>query len=237
MAETKHVLVLAHSYKHHPGYCVAGREIRGDGTRYSIGPWIRPVSARDGGELYEKEMEVAPGRQPAVLDFVEVPLVRNVKDAVQPENWLMAPQATWRRVNELYTLPRWGAICESPANLWLEPGERTDRASCEYVRRNPSGHSLYFIRVPKIRARFDWTQSGAHIRPRRRAIFQHAGVTYEFNITDPMFIERYRADLPKEGEPARFRDIAPANGCFLCVSLAGEFNGFHYKVVATIIEA
>src|SRR5271157_684843 len=74
MPKTKHMLVLAHSIKHWPGVCVAGREIRSGESQYTIGPWIRPVSSHGEGELSPSECQLSNGRQPRVMDFVEISL-------------------------------------------------------------------------------------------------------------------------------------------------------------------
>lgn len=237
MVTTKHVLILANSIKHWPGVCVAGREIRSSGNSYEIGPWVRPVSANGEGELSPSETRLAGNKQPMVMDFIEMPLAQHVGDPLQPENWLIETPGRWRSVNSLYQQPGLELLREEPKSVWLQKDERVDRVSPSHLKKSPPDQSLYMIHVPSIQARFEWNEWDGRYKQRRRALFRYRGVNYELNITDPEFSERYRAQFPAKGKPPNTFRVTPPNGCYLCVSLAPEFNGYHYKVVATIIEA
>lgn len=236
MSTTKHLLILANSIKHWPGVCIAGREIQSQGSDYRLGSWVRPVSETGEGELSPTETMLPSGKQPTILDFVQIQLVRYMKDPLQPENWLIDDAQKWRSVNSLYQKAPWEILVESPESIWLQRGERTDRVSPVYLKKTPPDQSLYFVHVPTVRARFEWNEWDGRYKQRRRAMFAYRGVEYEFNITDPKFSERHRSQFPTKGRPANVFDVRPPNGCYLCVSLAPEFNGFHYKVVATIFE-
>ena len=89
MAKSKHLLILANSIKHWPGVCIAGREINSTGRQYAIGAWVRPVSAKGEGELSPSEAKLVNGKQPVVMDFVEVQFLHANNDRLQPENWLI----------------------------------------------------------------------------------------------------------------------------------------------------
>ena len=237
MAKSEHILILANSVNHWPGVCIAGREINSKGQQYTIGAWVRPVSANGEGELSPSETRLVGGKQPAVMDFVEVQLSHAVNDLLQPENWLIDAGQRWRSVNASYQKPGLELLREEPKSIWLQRDERGDRVSPAYLKKSPPDQSLYLIRVPSIRARFEWNEWDGRYKQRRRALFTYRGVDYELNITDPEFSERYRDQFPAKGSPAKTFTVTPANGCYLCVSLAPEFNCYHYKVVATIIEA
>ena len=191
MATTKHMLVLANSIKHWPGTCIAGREIVSSGSTYSFGPWIRPVSSHGEGELSPSESCLSNGKQPKVMDFVEVPFAGQMKDALQPENWLIDDSQRWKSVNALYEKPSIDQLVDSPKNVWLEPSGRFDRIAAQFLKGKRLKRSLLPIHVPSIRVRFERSNT---------------------------FV------------------VEPPNGCYLCVSLAPEWNGYHYKVVATIVE-
>ena len=105
------------------------------------------------------------------------------------------------------------------------------------MKRYPPDQSLFLIHVPSIQARFEWNVWDGSYKQRRRALFSYKNVDYDLGITDPDFGERYHRQFPAKGENAVVLTVAPSNGCYLCVSLAPEFNNYHYKVVATIIEA
>jgi hypothetical protein len=237
MPDSKHILILANSIKHWPGVCIAGREILSTGKSYSIGTWVRPVSANGEGELSPSETKLAGSKQPAVMDFIDVPLSHHVGDPLQPENWLIDAGQRWRSVNVVYQRPGLELLVEEPKSIWLQKNERVDRVSPEYLRKAPPDQSLYLIHIPSIQARFEWNEWDGRYKQRRRALFAYRGLNYELNITDPEFSERYRAQFPAKGQLAKTFTVTPPNGCYLCVSLAPEFNGYHYKVVATIIEA
>jgi len=56
------------------------------------------------------------------------------------------------------------------------------------------------------------------------------------NVTDPVFTAKHCKTYPALGAKATI--IRPPSGdrCLLCVSLTPEFMGYHYKVVATVLE-
>ncbi len=236
MAKTKHMLVLANSIKHWPGVCVAGREIRCGESQYTIGPWIRPVSSHGEGELSPSECQLSNGRQPRVMDFVEISLANRSSDPLQPENWLIETATRWRPVNGQYQKPSLNLLIDEPPNLWLQRKERTDRVSSDHLRGNPPDQSLYLVRVQSLRARFEWKDWDGRYKQHRRALFLYNGVEYEFNITHPQFSEKHRSKFPAKGQPSNTFSVTSATGFHLCVSLAPEFNRYHYKVVATIFD-
>ena len=57
----------------------------------------------------------------------------------------------------------------------------------------------------------------------------------DFQLWDPVATERYCHPLPVVGEKPRTLALQSASGPLLCVSLTPIFNGFHYKVAATIL--
>lgn len=237
MAEKKQIIILANSIKHWPGVCIAGREVVSEGGTYHLSSWIRPVSEHGEGELLRNECVLRSGKQPQVFDFVELPLSRQMDDPLQPENWLIDTSERWRSVNSAYEKPEFSLLKESPKSIWVEPGGRLDRVSAVYLKGKRLKASLRMIHVPKIQARFEWNEWDGRYKQRRRALFFYNGTQYEINITDPVFSERHRSEFPAKGNRPNTFTVAPPGGCYLCVSLAPEFNGYHYKVVATVIEA
>lgn len=234
---TKQILILANSIKHYPCVCIAGREIISGKVEYQIGGWIRPVSTHGEGELSQLETILINNRQPVVMDFVEIPLSHHAKDQLQPENWVIADQPRWKRVNDLYATPSMGELVERPSGMWIEPGEKTDRISNAFLKRQPPSRSICLISVDNLRVRFEWKQWQGQSSKKHRAIFSYRGVRYDLSITDPIFIQRHREKFPAPGHPAKELELDCENGCFLCVSLTPPFGGRHYKVVATIFES
>jgi hypothetical protein len=237
VAVAKHLLILAKSIKHWPGVCIAGREVIHNGRQYKLGPWIRPIGSRPGAELYPEEILLEDGEELEVLDFVEVRLSRKMRDSSQPENWLIATDRPWRRVNDLFKKPRLPSIIDRPKDIWLDREDRSDRVADHLLKRRPPEQSLYLIHVPKLTAQFEADLRDGHYRKRHRATFTYGVAEYTLNITDPLFNERYKDRFPGDNRPPCSFVVKPPGGCYLCISLTPEFNGYHYKVVATILEA
>jgi hypothetical protein len=234
----KTFLVLANSIRS-GCRCIGGREmLQKDGNRY-YGPWIRPVSQQGAGEVRTLESMCADGRQPAVLDVVEVTLTAKQDCPHQPENYLIDPSCRWQKIG---TIPAnsLASIEERPAHLWLQPGGRIDRihSSMAVGSLNPF-QSLYLIRPTNLQFRIweahDDFRGGPH--KNRRAVFSYAGTEYNLPITDPTMDARYFQPFPALNQPQK--DIVPRNpaNCLLVASLAAPFkDGYHYKVVATVLE-
>lgn len=256
----KRVLVLANSWKHQ-FRCVAGREVIdvGDG-QYKLAGWVRPVGSRGRGELNYAERLQTNDREAQVFDFVEIPLSAPAGDPLQPENWTITGPRTWRNVNHEYQRPAPSFFLETPADLWLgcptatdhrpqaavarvhtsgavthaaealpaSTTRRTDRLPHSCLVEHPPASSLYVIRPERFRLCL--TVVGG--KDKRRAAFRYRGVEYNLAVTDPKIGDEYFLFRAKPGE---FR-LRCGDNCLICVSLAGEFDGFHYKVVATIFE-
>lgn len=86
----KTLLCLANSRKT-TGRCIAGREL----VNGRLGDWIRPVSGRENGELSEEERQFEDGRDPRVLDVIQVPMLEARPHAFQVENHLIDPDYYW----------------------------------------------------------------------------------------------------------------------------------------------
>ena len=87
---TKTIMCLANSRKP-GGRCVAGRSI----SNNTFGGWIRPVSARPGGELSPSDRRFAEGIEPSLLDIMHVKFLNQSPHAYQPENHTIDDQEYW----------------------------------------------------------------------------------------------------------------------------------------------
>ena len=235
MTISKHILILANSTKHYPSVCIAGREIISNGQSYSIGPWVRPVSDHDEGALAPEEIRLKQKRQPQVFDIVDIELNRNMNDVLQPENWLIEAGETWNALESQYQRPSFDLLVEQPVDLWVERHEKTDRISPAALKRNPPAQSLYLIYLDEIKLSFGWKEWKGKYKKKRRALFSYNGVDYDLSITDPIALNKYQR-YPREGQNANEFVIGSGKGLYLCVSLAPEIYGYHFKVAATIFE-
>lgn len=95
MATVKRIVCLANSRKL-SGRCIAGKELSGGGPA----GWIRPVSARETEEVSEYERQYEDGKDPQVLDIIDVPLLESRPKGFQQENWLLDPNHYWAKVGE-----------------------------------------------------------------------------------------------------------------------------------------
>lgn len=233
---SKTILVLANSVKN-KGRCIAGREIVSHGGHYHLGPWLRPVSEHGQGELGYADVVYDDAAHIAVLDFATVRLAHHAAEPCQPENWRIDGQKVWTSANARYDIPPIGELEEQPENLWLDPSEESRRISHEHVMQSPLGFSLCVIRPRNLQLVF-WTQHdgpGNYDRPKSHARFAYNGVDYDLSLTDPLASERYGVPFPTTGQRRKVVPLRSKDGPLICVSLTPDFNGHHYKVVATIL--
>jgi hypothetical protein len=231
---SKRILVLANSTKHHPMRCVAGRELIDEaGGESGWGRWIRPVSSHDEGALDTGERRLPDATDPKPLDVIGVPLTASENSPLQPENWLIQTGQAWTKESSIDAqalLP----LVEEPESLWLDPAQKSDRASGAFLQRLPNLQSLYLIRAEAfhfpIRSRV-WE---GYAKKQQRGLFTYRGRHYDFALTDPLIGQKYFPNYPRTPEG----DIQPADPrrILICVSLTPPFHELHYKVIATVFE-
>jgi hypothetical protein len=226
----KSFIVLANSHKRNER-CVAGRELVLEGSQTVLSSWIRPVGAHGDGELAANERIIARTRaEVAVGDIVEVGLVRHLADPTQPENWLLSGRGDWLEVDARYRRPSLDELEEHPDELWLDPESPTDRVRESWLAQHPPAQSLYVVRAERLSVRLSSDPLG---KLSYRCRFDYRGLQYPMSLTDPKARRALDARAPKAG--AGSVDV-PIGSVRVCVSLARPFQGFHYKVVATILE-
>jgi hypothetical protein len=230
---TKRIVILANSLKL-GGRCVAGREVLPEGKKYRLGPWIRPVSDHGEGELFDFERQYADRRLLNVMDFADVNLTEPRNNLWQPENWGIASPSVWIDVTSRYERPE--TLEEQPAHLWYETGNRSDRISHVQLVASAPEQSLYIIRPENFRLRLYTDSWDGRLKRRWRCLFGYRSLEYDMALTDPELSLRYAAQMPDHGKaPVEIR-LPSGDDLLVCVSLAGEFRGHHYKLVATVLE-
>lgn len=208
----KTIVVFANSVKLHQ-HCVAGKDI-------FTKEWIRPVSDTTvEKELTSKQCTCKNSNEPVkILQKINIHLLRHYPSECQPENYLISDKewilsGSINRVNAISYL-------DYPDNLWLDGENRNDKVDYRLIeaKRIQINQSLYLIIVEKIQIywkdRQQWNKS-----PQRRGRFKYNNVEYDLAITDPNFQDYEEQVLLKK---------------FLCISLSGQFNGFCYKIIASI---
>lgn len=232
--EFKRMIVLANSIKN-GGRCVAGREIMGEEAM--AGAWLRPVSDESEGELMPRHMVTTNSSPIEVLDIVDVPLDRYANDKCHPEDWVLATSDRWRHQKKFPVKDLVG-LEENPRDLWLEDRSNTDRVTCDFLLCQKQHQSLYLLRPKNLRVRLwrEFNQYKGYKQKKTRTIFNYGDAEFNLSLTDPVATTQYCTDFPTGDEPAREFAFPFRDNCLVCVSLTPEFNGFHYKVVATILE-
>jgi hypothetical protein len=104
---------LANSRKPSDRY-VAGREVLENG----YGGWIRPVSVRPSAEVSLKERRYENGRDPQILDVINIPMIAAVPRVHQTENHMIDAERYWTKEATL-TWADLPSLVERPASLWL----------------------------------------------------------------------------------------------------------------------
>jgi len=173
------------------------------------------------------------GSQPRVLQVIEVPLLGYASDPTQPENWHLAAGKPWGLVSGAGPVP-WELLHDKPPDLWIDWNQATDRITATALAGIHASPSLYLIRPRKFRLVVNTERDGHR---RRRAVFEYGRHRYNLSVTDPTIDERYLNPYPTHDQGLRKVVLPAGDNCFLCISRTPEFeDGYHYKIVATIIE-
>lgn len=220
MAYTRRIVCLANSRKE-SGRCVAGLEVDGS----SLKGWIRPVSAREKGEVSLDERRYENGQDVQLLDVVDIRFVEPRPQGCQVENHLIDDTEHWQLVGKFDSSKLVaGATRTDP--LWLDVGSSyggsNDRIPVADADR--LDHSLKLVQPDALRI---WVGTGYRKR-QVRAVFQLGKAQYNLGVTDTKIEARYLAMKDGEyGYPAK---------TVACISLGEPFKGYRYKLVASIVD-
>ena len=215
----KYFICLANSYKH-GGRCIAGIEVvpQSDGSlgivRHDDGRprWIRPVSMSANGEIPNHLAESFK-----IFSLVKLTDVEPCPDNAHTED------VHCTRME----------ICPfelSPTKDFLNQLIDTQHQAVFYFRGKsiPTtiidrlDYSLMLIHPDNACAYCDEERENSKYRMK----FTYNGSNYDFPITDPVFLEQFKKS------PDSYADL---DGVYLVLSLGIAFEGFHYKLVATVL--
>ena len=234
----KTIVVLADSIKKECR-CLAGKELVREQTGWKVGSWIRPVSTPDGSEVSAARMKEALGREPRLLEILEISFTSNASLPDQPENWLIDAGASWRSI-DVIPWGHVGRLVDKPRQLWDE-GRGWRRVRQGYVQRMPQPASLYLIKPEEIVSVEVWSEPHPATPPptlkrHRLAKLRYGGVVHEFDITDPAFADQYYRAFPAPNDGRRKITLRAPMETLVCISLTPEFRGYHYKIAAAFLE-
>lgn len=198
------IVILAKSVKHGE-HCVAGKCI--DTRR-----WYRPVSNLNGAELNHNQVmyrNIHGTYSVKPLQKIQMSFLQHAPLIHQPDNYLI-DGSMWQQKYKI-NLDELDNYFDRPDNIW----GRENRVNYELIRSEDISieQSLYLIQVENLNMYYNQDR-------RRRASFTYNRINYDFAVTDPNFDKIMRENLDIRG--------------VLCISLGEEYNGFCYKLVATI---
>jgi hypothetical protein len=215
----KKIVCLANSRKM-SGRCIAGKEYIGYNK---FGAWIRPISARQSGELSLHEITCEKEGSPKLLDIITIPLKKLSPKAYQVENALIDSSKKWvkhRELNKNFV----SKILDDVPTLWSNGRHSSnglnDRVPIEEAEQKIRS-SLVLIKPDSFSIHVEQEKSGK----KARAKFKYKGIDYWLVITDPIedkYKKKPAGDYEIKGE------------IFLCVSLGEPYRGWCYKLVAGV---
>jgi hypothetical protein len=236
MAVIKRIVILANSMKN-SGRCLAGKELIRNGKDIEVGSWIRVVGSEEGAEVQVPWMLDQVGREPNLLDVIDIPLEGIVPLPDQPENWLMVRRAKWRERGTLpvQEIPK---LFDYPLQLW---GTQKRDVEAGYVETMGEPASLYFIEPEVVGPVRAWTDKCANDNGRmekqnRRITLRYRRMFHEFNVTDPVLQTDCYPDIPLHGEPPLSVDISLGGPTYVCISLTPPWHGKQYKIAAGFVR-
>jgi hypothetical protein len=165
-----------------------------------------------------------------LLDIIDVPLISHQPTGHQIENhvldsdcyWTPAGRTTWAQVNAL--------IDTYDANFW-QPGESTHHGLNDKISELFTPlilSSLKLIR-PESFSLVVQREDGYEGRPSRKRVrgrFDYHGRSYILSVTDPWVEDDYLT---------RNEGTYQIENAVLCISLAGVWNGYAFRLVASVI--
>lgn len=201
----KVIVIFANSIKHHQ-HCVAGKDVL-------THEWIRPVSNANGAELTDDQCKYANPHgeyRAKPLQKIEMAFSAPAPLLNQPENFVI----DGTRWSQRYKLENHeiAAFLDYPETLW-GVGNKVDYSAIA-TNQLKIEQSLYLIKVENVKLHLT-------ADAKRRISFTYNGNDYNLPATDPQFDKLLNGDISHSG--------------ILCVSLGEAFNGYCYKIVATIL--
>jgi Dual OB-containing domain len=222
---TERIVCLANSYKH-DNRCVAGISL-------VTKKWVRLIGKQVAGCLTVKETCYADGKPAALLDVFEAELGESCGTNCHPEDVFITGEV-WRPVRR-FDEPRDARFLAD----YLNKGPSVlqgwgDRVYARKFEDTPVDKSLDLIHPEDLW----WWIREENGKRKNRALFRLGHVVrarYDLAVTDPVWLDMLNL-LPAGIHPHTFISKDKAAKTFLTMSLSEPFEGFHYKLVAGVIN-
>lgn len=217
----KTIICLANSYKF-GGRCIGGIEIeldekiRGYKIKHDdkgMPIWIRPVSSLEHGKMPTDLVNNV-----RILDILEIDVQDYCPNNSHSENYRYS------------SIKRISNVRKSPSNLNSLCDSFHDMIFYNRGKAVPSKvfeNGDYSLMLIKPEEAFLYKEFSNDERGQLRLKITREEVVYDLPVTDPEFL----------GKNESFNGIEQKMGdCYLTISLGEELDGWHYKLVAGVIE-
>jgi hypothetical protein len=215
----KDIILLAASKKH-KNYCVAGIDKESGG-------WVRIVSDDPYIDfaVNENNMKYIDGNHPELLDIIRFKLKSFTPNYYQPENCLFDSSFCWEKIGKAIPKDIFDLIALNKDKFIFYNNDR--RLECDFIEKlsDDEKHSLTAVLVKNpIVVVQEWTD-----RKTVRMNFRYKECNYnKIAVTDPSFIREYINN--PEGRYSLKKQV------MLIISLGENFEGYHYKLIAGVID-
>jgi hypothetical protein len=219
------IVCLANSYKH-DHRCVAGISL-------DTKQWVRLVGRQVPGCLTLKETCYPDGREAALLDVFEAELGEKCGSNCHPEDVFVTGKP-WLPVRRFDT-PSDAQFLAAYVNK--EPvvlQGYCDRVLASRFEETPAQCSLGLVHPEDLW----WWIREENGKRRNRAVFRLGKVgrvRYDLAVTDPKWLDLLNL-LPAGIHPHALLSGGKPSNTLLIVSLSEPFEGFHYKLVAGVVN-
>lgn len=231
------ILVLAKSFKT-GGYCVGGVQVvvGDDGRRSLTDRWIRPVTMTAAGEQ-KGCMAVSVCNDFSVFDVIELNLAPAEITPGQPENYLMLDN-TVRQIAHLSRLECLNNFIDSSEPLWSDSqASRDDQISPNTLSAYPKQSSLRLIQPGNLVFTLELDCQNGEYRKHIFESFSFAGKAYHrIKVTEPAITKIFKNQFPASLGVSLQKRLLNEDRYWLTLSLTPEFMGYHYVLVASVID-
>lgn len=219
------ILCLANSYKH-DNRCVAGLSL-------VTGKWVRLLGRKSPRSLTLGEARYPDGKELCLLDVFELEIEADCPSNHHPEDVRIAgtPWKKIRRFDAQRDLEILKAALKSEPLVLHGYGDRIDARK---LATNMTPSSLELLEPGDL---WWWIREESGKR-RYRANFrlgQDERFRYDLPVTDPAWLDQLYL-LPTAIHPHSLLCANRHTHTFLTASLSEPFEGFHYKLIAGVIN-
>ena len=219
------IVCLANSYKH-DNRCVAGISLVSE-------RWVRLIGRKVPYCLTRNEARFSDGSEPSLLDVFEVELGADCSSNHHPEDTFIAG-TPWRRVGRFCGRSDFEFLTKMVGTGSLVLQGYCDRIDQRKIEKTPAQASLGLVDPEDLW----WWIREENGKRRFRASFrlgQEGRVRYDLPVTDPVWLDQLHL-LPTGIHPHALLSDRKRCKTFLTASLSELYEGFHYKLIAGVIN-